>query len=489
MGKNFRYTLEKGSKKHPCPACGKRTFHRYLETETGDYIPDQYGRCDRVESCGYHLNPYKDGFTTDQSREQWSQKSLLSTFQHFSNQVHKDIRTAEPVLIPKVVLVAIIKNGALFSNFCQNLLTRVPFPFDPDDVQKVAEMYMLGTVAKGSRAGGLTIPYIDQQGGCRFIQVKTFDQDNHTTGTDSLTSIIERHHKKTGTHLPGWLEAYQKNELKVSCLFGAHLLPKYPSNRIALVEAPKTAIYGTLYFGIPETANDLLWMAVYSRDTLTVEKCKAIQGRTVYLFPDLSKDGSTFKLWQAKADEIMKALPGTRIVVSRMLEDMAGSQDREKGSDIADWLIRCDWKQFRKQKSELSAEKKEVIKEKEISRAPDQSHHTAPQKEYTPKQSFISGAWDNDITLIDQYFEGLTITPGPIVLNGIFPITNIRGFLYANLEPARAQNGNPTYLPYLTRVKDLIKHLDNLKDQSPIKNTEVLPTVLHTVTALQTTHI
>ena len=52
--------------------------------------------------------------------------------------------------------------------------------------------------------------------------------------------------------LPNWLTPYKKNESKVSCLFGEHLLSKYPHNPIALVEAPKTAIYSTLYFGTPE---------------------------------------------------------------------------------------------------------------------------------------------------------------------------------------------------------------------------------------------
>ncbi len=462
MATNFKYSLEKGSKKHFCPdpRCQKKTFVRYVDTETNELLPAEYGRCDRAENCGYHLNPYKDGY----AKSLTDQDSNFKTLPYSGIHHKKEIRIAGPVTLPKVVLGATIKNGVLFSNFCQNLLYRIPFPFTPDDVQKVAEMYQLGTVAKGSRKGSVCFPHIDEMGGCRAIQTRAYDLNNHSIkgGTDFIHSIIERHHKKTGTPLPGWLEAYKNNDLLISTLFGAHLLPKYPQNRIAIVEAPKTAIYGTLYFGIPETANDLLWLAATSRGTLTIEKCKAIQGRTVYLFPDLSKDGSTFKLWQTKANEIMKALPGTRIVVSKMLEQMAGTEDREKGADLADIIIKHDWREFRKAKAELSAEKVEVKREREIQLAPDQSHHTAPQKEYTPKQSFISGAWDNDITLIDQYFENRDLSYGPILLNGIHPVTDIKGFLYANLEPARAQNGNPTYLPYLQRVKDLITHLGGL---------------------------
>ena len=57
-----RYKLEKGSKKHHCPECSKRRFVRYIDTDTGEYLPHLYGRCDRESKCAYHLNPYKDGY-------------------------------------------------------------------------------------------------------------------------------------------------------------------------------------------------------------------------------------------------------------------------------------------------------------------------------------------------------------------------------------------------------------------------------------------
>ena len=148
--------------------------------------------------------------------------------------------------------------------------------------------------------------------------------------------------------MPEWLEAYNKNETKVSCLFGEHLLTKYPHNPVALVEAPKSAIYGTLYFGFPEQPKDFIWLAVYNLSSLNLNKCEALKGRNVYLFPDLSKDSKAFELWSNKANDIQKRLQGAYFHVSDLLEQLAPQQDKEQGKDIADYLIKQDWRLFRK---------------------------------------------------------------------------------------------------------------------------------------------
>lgn len=137
------------------------------------------------------------------------------------------------------------------------------------------------------------------------------------------------------------------NDKKVSCLFGEHLLNVYRTNPIALVEAPKSAIYGSLYFGLPKVPERLLWLGVYNLSSLNYEKCKELKGRDVYLFQYLSKEGGAHNNSKEKARELEKDLPGTRFIISKLLEDHANNEQREQGLDIADFLIKFDWRIFR----------------------------------------------------------------------------------------------------------------------------------------------
>ncbi len=343
-----RYILEKGSKKHHCPECGKMRFVRYIDTEKGQLLPEQYGRCDRESNCGYFINPYTDGYAKMiWQKEQGNSSELPNNWKPYKPQIKRKPKP-EPVFIPVEVLKQTL--SAYEQNvFIQNLLNRVKYPFEVSDIEKVISLYNLGTVKNGYRKGAITFPFIDIQNKVRAIQVKQFDETNHTTGTDFLHSIIEKHCTRNSKPLPDWLQAYNKNETKVSCLFGEHLLNKYKNNPVALIEAPKTAVYCSLYFGYPEHNENFLWLAVYNLSSLNLNKCQTLKGRDVYLFPDLSKDGKAFELWSNKAKEIESKLQGTKFHVSDLLEKLAPEQDKQNGNDIADYLIKQDWQQFRKQ--------------------------------------------------------------------------------------------------------------------------------------------
>jgi hypothetical protein len=327
MSKDFRYILDKSAKKHLCPECGKRRFVRYVDTQTNEYLPEQYGKCDRSDHCNYYLNPYKTGYRDNEPKE-------------YEYKPQPKPQPQPVYCIPETVLNKTLKDYDI-NTFAQNLLKIAPV----EEVEKVISLYRIGTIGKGERSGAVTFPFIDKAGNIRTIQAKQFDETNHTikNGTDFVHSIIARYYTNKSEVLPGWLQDYTKNEKFVSCLFGEHLLNKYPSNPVALVEAPKTAIIGSLYFGLPETSTTLLWIAVYNKSSLSFEKCKALQGRKVVLFPDLN----AFNEWNAKAQELKLKLSGTQIVVSDLLEKNATEAERMNALDLADYLTRFDCKLFR----------------------------------------------------------------------------------------------------------------------------------------------
>ena len=432
MNNEYRYILEKGSRKHLCPECGKKRFVRYVDTKTGEYLPEQYGRCDREANCGYHLNPYQDGYSKmiwDKENGKrssfpirWKPPSTRKAPQPPAKPVYFNFEAFKRTLRPEYY-----ENNI----FIQNLFNRVPYPFDPADVTRVIELYRLGTIPGGYRSGAVTFPFIDIDGNVRAVQVKQFDEANHTTGTDFLHSILARHYNDIGKQLPEWLEAYMSQDKKVSCLFGEHLLNKFPSNRIALVEAPKTAVYGTLYFGLPETSDQYLWLAVYNKSSFSLDKVKPLQGRFVDVFPDLSKDGGTFREWEAKAKEFERQLPGTQFKMYDFLELEALEEDRVNGEDIADYLIKLDWRLFRSREVKREAEVSQPKTNPVVSQPKTNPVVSQPEALETVKADPVQVEADE----LEKWFDSIQLPDHPVDITPYYTICEpdryVRGALRA----------------------------------------------------------
>ncbi len=491
MQSEHRYKLDQSSKKYHCPECNKKTFVLYIDALTAEYLPEQYGRCDRESKCNYFLNPYTDGYFKEQCENENGK-----IWESVKNQKQ---RKSDPVAINKTVFFDFETFKKTLSNydqnvFIQNLIHNVAFPFEANEVTKIIELYRLGTVARGYRSGAITFPFIDIHNNVRTIQVKQFDDTNHTKATDFLHSVIEKHCIRNNKTFPEWLEAYTKQDKKVSCLFGEHLLNKFPKNPIALVEAPKTAIYGTLYFGMPETPEKLIWLAVYNKSSFSLEKMEILKGKDVYVFPDLSKDGNTFKEWQSKALKIEKQLPGTKFIFSDLLESLANDDDRETGGDLADVLIKQDWRLFKSKniKSDIIGEDIQVEQsylkttstqelEKKVSqcetmedfnivssrvRNTDDNVYFHSKQNYRPQieknlKKRFAEVWGKDIEDLERFYSEISFPEVPIRLNECSFITDVSKFVQSNLTMVKTNNGNPAYQPYLIRLKKLKQILIN----------------------------
>lgn len=444
MKKSYPYIFEKGSKKHICPACGHKKLCRYVDKETGEYLPEQYGKCERIDSCNYFVNPYKDGYG---SKSEANNPHSLYAKQYTRA---PEQPANKMVNIPVEVLKQTLNERFYRNNvFLQNLLKNVPYPFGNTDVSKVIELYYLGTTSYSYNIGAVTFPFIDESNNIRAIQVKQFDNSNKTIDTTFLHKIIEGNYRQSNTPVPKWIREYNEQDLKVSCLFGAHLINEYKYNTIALVEAPKTAIYGALYFGFPDNTSNLLWLAVYNKSSLNYERLKILKGRTVIVFPDLSNGGKTFYEWQEKIKLISEKMPGTKFIMSNLIEKFAPDQDRIKGNDIADYLIKLDWRNFRKEVTEIpvevSNEENEPVNKTIIAKV--------EREIYTTTQS-----WNTEILKLETFFENANL-PQQIELSNFERITDVRYYVEKCLKTVKANNGNPGYLPYLITLKSLMARL------------------------------
>ena len=315
MGSTYRYILEEGSKKYKCPRCGQKRYVRYIDSETNMYLPYEYGRCDRENNCAYHLNPYQDGF----NRQKTSKKRKGSK-QPFSYHTvsDKDVVASIKSTVDYTVL-ANTRNNYESNNLVQWLLKQ----FDLVTVQSLIANYHIGT--SNHWKGASIFWQIDFSGKIRGGKVMLYDAKTGRRVKEPTNHI-------TWIHSVMGLSDFKLNQ----CLFGEHLLNQNPDKLVGVVESEKTCLIATTFFP------DLIWLATGGLSQLSAEKCKNLKGRRVVLFPDLG----AFDKWLEKAEMLEKKVPGLVIKVSRLLEDRAHSEEKSKGLDLADYLIRFDHRSF-----------------------------------------------------------------------------------------------------------------------------------------------
>lgn len=294
---DYRFALENGGVKHPCPACKKMRFVPYVDTVTGERVDSVVGRCDREDSCGYHLTP-KEHF-------------LLTGKNPFSS-VSTPTRKREPVpeQEPSFIDAALLQ-GSLRNHEQNNLCRWLHGVFGGRKAFELTAAYQIGTSKHWP--GSCVFWQIDKGGCIRAGKVMLY---NPVTGK----RVKEPFNHIQWAHRVLKLEPYRLRQ----CLFGEHLLAVDQARPVAVVESEKTAIVAAGF--LPE----FLWLATAGKNNLNKEKLKAVQGRRVTLFPDLGG----YEKWR----EIVKGMPD--VTLSDILERRASEADRAAGLDLADFLLR-----------------------------------------------------------------------------------------------------------------------------------------------------
>lgn len=405
-----KYILEpyKGTNtRYRCPTCQQRdkTFSLYIDTETGEHIHPTVGRCNRESNCGYHYTPkqyFKDNNISFDTPQPKAYKPRPVT------PPQKPV-TFIPVDVFKASLKAHEANH--FVKFLINLF----------GVEVASDLISRYFIATSKHWNGATVFWqIDTQGKVRTGKIMLYSP---TTG---------KRVKEPFNHIHWVHKALKQPEFELrQCLFGEHLLID-KTKPVAIVESEKTAIIASVY--LPQ----FIWVAVGSLTNLNAEKCSVLKGRTVTLFPDLNG----FERWSSRAKELSHL---AKFTVSDLLECKATEAEKKQGLDLADYLIRFDFREFIQPEPKATEPAPAVLPLVEVFN-PEQI--LQPVKEQPQ-------SWSNDIAELEKYFAETPPPAHPVKLNRCSTITDCSLFIESHFATVKANKGKQTFLPYLHRLQEL----------------------------------
>ncbi len=289
----YKYQLDPSSKKFICPTCEKRCFVRMIN-DNGEYLSDEFGRCDRSNSCGYYKYPNSSDLDViiDNKLDKLTNISL---------------KLGPPSIIPVQYVHQSLK-GYGINPFYQFLMTI----FNKSEISAVFNEYKVGTSKKW---GGATIFWqISKNLEVRSGKVIKFDP---------ISGKRIKHPKPLMTWVHSLLRLNQFNLKQV--LFGEHLLSQYSNKTVCLVESEKTAIIMAIKF--PK----FLWLATGSKQEFKIEKLKVLKDRKVIVFPD----SDAHEEWKTKSNFISKQL-NLNLVISTFVMNCTIALDHSIGFDLAD---------------------------------------------------------------------------------------------------------------------------------------------------------
>lgn len=305
----FQLDTRRPTKCFACPQCSKRTFKRYIDAETGDYLHEHIGRCNRENNCGYHYAPKQ--FFADNPTQKMLEVGKPPYRAFPTSNMKTDTFSTIPLSIFEKSNRPYAANN--FVSYLQSL-------FNNDLARQLTKQFRIGT---SKHWHGATVFWqIDNLGNVRTGKIMLY---NPLTG--------KRVKNTEGVNCINWahtvlkLKDYQLNQ----CLFGEHQIRTAPNDKtIAIVESEKTAILMTAI------SPDYIWLATGGLNNLKAEKCQILRGRKTILFPDLN----AFDKWKIKEMELTQI--GCQVTTSDLLERYTTPTDKTEGYDLADYFIKRD---------------------------------------------------------------------------------------------------------------------------------------------------
>ncbi len=300
------------STRHNCPECGiKQCFTLYLDGNTDEPIHRTVGKCNRESKCGYHYTP-KQFFMDNPTSSSDVARNFSTPPLGGGREGSKPTEPTKPMgTIPFKYVELSAGYQSNFVRFLCEILT-------DEQIHSVGDKYAIGR----TKANEVIFWQIDITGKVRTGKIMQYNPETGKRIKHESGAIDWVHNKlKQMKQLPDDYNLQQ-------CFFGEHLLNLYPAATVAIVESEKSAIIASAVMP------DIIWLAAGNINGLTIEKCNPLAGRNIILFPDLG----AYDKWNLKSIEIQKQLK-CKIDVSNHLEKIATTEEKEKGLDIADYMI------------------------------------------------------------------------------------------------------------------------------------------------------
>ena len=207
--------------------------------------------------------------------------------------------------------------------------------FDGHLVEHLTEEYLLGCYDNGRHEDCVLFPSIDLEGRVRNVKVQHYETD---VRSERFAHCDRRCCYWLGKELAkqgvvewaGASEALDSQEngaepfFDNECLFGEHLLRRYPNQTVALVESPKNALVGAA------VQPKYVWVATGNKAMLKRSVMEVLRGRQVMVFPDRDAIGE----WR-------ELLHGMRDIATFSVSDFCERQAAEGDTkfDIADYVV------------------------------------------------------------------------------------------------------------------------------------------------------
>ena len=275
--KEYRFELRKGSKKDECPECKKKSFVPYIDKKDGKPAGERFGRCERINQCGYSNYPKAN------KKDEWE----------------PPVKPYVPPLPIEYIPKELVEKT--FHDFRSNVFFQYLIKtFGGEKAMELQAKYNIGT----AKHGGTIFWQQDRLGRFRTGKVMYYQENGKRDKA--------RHSWFTHSKINPDFNFRQ-------CFFGLHLVAK--DKPVALCESEKTAVLMSVY--MPE----FTWIASGGSEMLNIQRLNEL--------PRLDKvfaDGGQFEKWEMKT----RGFAGRQMDMS--VDKAIREWKLPEGSDILDLI-------------------------------------------------------------------------------------------------------------------------------------------------------